>query len=151
MSGYILGPLENSADRFFHTFLCLCFYDAEKLFKEVLEIQLRTLGRDHPDLTLSLYDFADLYHLEKRYPEAISLIRQDLEIQRRVLGSHHPETLDSLYSLACVLSLNGERESAFRTLKELDDAGFSDAHTLATDDELAGGAHLQCPQPSMVS
>jgi eukaryotic-like serine/threonine-protein kinase len=112
------------------------FSDAEKLFKDVLYIQTRTLGRDHPDTTLSLYDLADLYYLEKRYADAILFYRQVLEIQRRILGRGHPQTLDTLYGLACVLNLNGERESAFRTLRELVDAGFSDAHRLETDDDL---------------
>jgi serine/threonine protein kinase/tetratricopeptide (TPR) repeat protein len=110
--------------------------EAEKLLKEILEIQLRTLGRDHPDTTLSLYNLADVYHREKRYTDSISFFRQALDIQRRVLGPSHPETLDTFYNLACVLNLNGERESAFRTLRELIDAGFSNAHQLETDDDL---------------
>jgi serine/threonine protein kinase len=112
------------------------FADAEKLFKDVLNIQIRTLGRDHPDTTLSLYDLADLYHLEKRYADAILFFRQVLEIQRRILGPSHPETLGTLYGLSCVLSLNGEHENAFRTLRELVDAGFSNPHQLETDDDL---------------
>jgi eukaryotic-like serine/threonine-protein kinase len=112
------------------------FADAEKQFKDVLTLQTRTLGRDHPDTALSLYDLADLYYLEKRYADAILFFRQVLEIQRRILGPSHPETLATLYGLACVLNLNGERESAFRTLRELVDAGFSDAHRLEADDDL---------------
>jgi len=33
-------------------------------------------------------------------------------------------------------SLNGEHENAFRTLRELVDAGFSNPHQLETDDDL---------------
>jgi hypothetical protein len=83
-----------------------------------------------------LYDLGDLYHLEKRYGEAILFFRQVLELQLRVLGPKHKETLDTMYSLTCVLNQNGERESALGTLRELADAGFSDNQQLETDDDL---------------
>jgi len=112
------------------------FAEAEKIYKDVLNIQVRTLGRDHPDTALSLYDLAEIYQAQKRYGEAISFYRQALNTNRKSLGPSHPYTLDTLYSLTCVLNLNGEHESAFRALRELVDAGFSDAHRLETDEEL---------------
>jgi tetratricopeptide (TPR) repeat protein len=113
------------------------FAEAEKIYKDVLSIQIRTLGRDHPDTALSLYDLAESYQAQKRYAEAISFYRQALDSERKSLGPSHPYTLDTLYYLACILNLNGERESAFKTLHELVDAGFSDAHRLETDEELS--------------
>jgi tetratricopeptide (TPR) repeat protein len=94
------------------------------------------LGPDHPDTILSLYDLADLYYHENRYADAVLFFSKVLEIQRRILGPGHPDTLETLYGLACVLNLNSEHESAFRTLRELVDVGFSDAHRLETDDDL---------------
>jgi serine/threonine protein kinase/tetratricopeptide (TPR) repeat protein len=112
------------------------FAEAEKIYKDVLNIQVRTLGRDHPDTALSLYDLAEIYQAQKRYGDAISFYHQALDTNRKSLGPSHPYTLDTLYSLTCVLNLNGEHESAFRALRELVDAGFSDAHRLETDEEL---------------
>jgi len=112
------------------------FAEAEKIYKDVLNIQVRTLGRDHPDTALSLYDLAEIYQAQKRYGDAISFYRQALDTNRKSLGPSHPYTLDTLYSLTCVLNLNGEHESAFRALRELVDAGFSDAQRLETDEEL---------------
>ena len=112
------------------------FAEAEKIYKDVLNIQVRTLGRDHPDTALSLYDLAEIYQAQKRYGDAISFYRQALDSERKSLGPSHPYTLDTLYYLACILNLNGERENAFKTLRELVDAGFSDAHRLETDEEL---------------
>ncbi len=112
------------------------YVEAERIYKDVLSIQIRTLGRDHPDTALSLYDLAEIYHEQKRYGDAISFYRQALDTNRKSLGPSHPYTLDSLYSLTCVLNLNGEHESAFRALRELVDAGFSDAQRLETDEEL---------------
>ncbi len=112
------------------------YVEAERIYKDVLSIQIRTLGRDHPDTALSLYDLAEIYQAQKRYAEAISFYRQALDTERKSLGPSHPYTLDTLYYLACILNLNGERENAFKTLRELVDAGFSDAHRLETDEEL---------------
>jgi len=112
------------------------YVEAERIYKDVLSIQIRTLGRDHPDTALSLYDLAEIYQAQKRYAEAISFYRQALDSERKSLGPSHPYTLDTLYYLACILNVNGERESAFKTLRELVDAGFSDAHRLDTDEEL---------------
>ncbi len=112
------------------------FAEAEKIYKDVLNIQVRTLGRDHPDTALSLYDLAEIYQAQKRYGDAISFYRQALDTNRKSLGPSHPYTFDTLYSLTCVLNLNGEHESAFRALRELVDAGFSDAQRLETDEEL---------------
>jgi serine/threonine protein kinase len=113
------------------------FSEAETIYKDVLNIQVRTLGRDHPDTALSLYDLAEIYQAQKRYGDAISFYHQALDTNRKSLGPSHPNTLDTLYSLTCALNLNGERESAFKTLREMVDAGFSDAHRLETDEELS--------------
>jgi serine/threonine protein kinase len=112
------------------------YVEAERIYKDVLSIQIRTLGRDHPDTALSLYDLAEIYQAQKRYADAILFYRQALDSERKSLGPSHPYTLDTLYYLACILNVNGERESAFKTLRELVDAGFSDAHRLETDEEL---------------
>jgi serine/threonine protein kinase/Tfp pilus assembly protein PilF len=113
------------------------FSEAETIYKDVLNIQVRTLGRDHPDTALSLYDLAEIYQAQKRYGDAILFYHQALDTNRKSLGPSHPNTLDTLYSLSCALNLNGERESAFKTLREMVDAGFSDAHRLETDEELS--------------
>ena len=112
------------------------YVEAERIYRDVLSIQIRTLGRDHPDTALSLYDLAEIYQAQKRYADAILFYRQALDSERKSLGPSHPYTLDTLYYLACILNVNGERESAFKTLRELVDAGFSDAHRLETDEEL---------------
>ncbi len=122
-----IAPLQRSSGQ---------FAEAEKIYKDVLNIQVRTLGRDHPDTALSLYDLAEIYQAQKRYGDAISFYRQALDTNRKSLGPSHPYTFDTLYSLTCVLNLNGEHESAFRALRELVDAGFSDAQRLETDEEL---------------
>ncbi len=111
------------------------FDEAEKELKSVLEIQLRIFGTDHPDTTLTLYNLADIYRQQKRYSESISMFRRTLEIQRRVLGPSHPDTLDSLYNLAIVLNYNRQRDEAFKTLRELVDAGYSNAHQIESDDD----------------
>src|SRR5258708_29741123 len=112
------------------------YVEAERIYKDVLNIQVRTLGRDHPDTALSLYDLAEIYQAQERYGDAISFYRQALDTNRKSLGPSHPYTLDTLYSLTCALNLNGEHESAFKVLRELVDAGFSDSQRLETDDEL---------------
>ena len=63
-----------------------------------------TLGPDHPDTALAMFNIADQLHSEGRNAEAASLFRETAELQSRVLGPTHADTLDSFYMLACMLA-----------------------------------------------
>ena len=112
------------------------YAEAEARLKEVLALQIKKFGQDHPDVALTLYDLGDVRMHEKQYTAAAGYFRQALEIQKKVLGLGHPDTLDSWYNLACMLSMSGDKENALLQLKATVDAGYTDAHTLVTDEQL---------------
>ena len=66
---------------------------AEALDSQVLEIQRRILGPEHPETLHSMNNLAQDYDDQGKFATAESLYSQMLEIQRRVLGLEHPDTL----------------------------------------------------------
>jgi len=66
--------------------------EAERLWRETLDLRIAALGKEHPDTLLSMTYLAGVLDTECRYEEAEQLYRKALAIQRRVVGPHHPET-----------------------------------------------------------
>ena len=69
------------------------------LIKEVLEIQRRVLGEEHPDTLEWMNRLANLYKEQGRYDEAESLFVKELEMRRRVQGEEHRDTVQSMKNL----------------------------------------------------
>jgi tetratricopeptide (TPR) repeat protein len=59
------------------------------LFEEVLEIRLRTLGREHPRTLNTLNMVGRMYELQGRTEEALALMTESVETGRRVLPRDH--------------------------------------------------------------
>jgi hypothetical protein len=103
----------------------------------MLEIQERTLGKEHPDLLRVMNNLAVLYEYQGRCGEAETLHRQTLEILRRTLGDEHPSTLSSLKNLAIAIGKQGrysDTRALYRTLFEAyrQVHGADDPETLST-------------------
>jgi tetratricopeptide (TPR) repeat protein len=95
------------------------YAQAEPLYTEVIEIDRRVLGEDHPDTLRSMNNLAVLYNSQGKYAEAESVFTKVLEAKRRVLGPQHPESLDGLVSLGLVHLKQqnfGRAEALFREL-----------------------------------
>ncbi len=60
--------------------------DAEKLYREVWAIQLRTLGPEHPDTLNSKSELADDLFIEGEFRGAEKLQRETLATRLRILG-----------------------------------------------------------------
>ena len=92
--------------------------EAEKLYREALDIRRRILGPDHPS-TLALMDgFATTLATEHRHAEAEKLLRETLDIRRRVLGPEHRDTLMSINNLANMVFLEGRYDEAEKLQRE---------------------------------
>jgi CHAT domain-containing protein len=76
------------------------YAEAERLFKQTLEIRRRVFGDVHKALADSLNNLAGLYEDQGRYAEAEALHEQALEIQRKVYGDEHPAVAESFDNLA---------------------------------------------------
>lgn len=72
------------------------FAEAEVLYKKTVTIKENLLGSMHPELALTLNDFAVLYARQDRFPEAENLYRRALQIRKTVLGENHPDYAQSL-------------------------------------------------------
>ena len=84
----------------------MCLYEdgrwneAEAAISEVLEIEKRDLGIEHPSTLTSMANLASTYRNQGRWKEAEELQATELEICSKVLGAEHPSTLTSMANLA---------------------------------------------------
>jgi non-specific serine/threonine protein kinase/serine/threonine-protein kinase len=101
--------------------------------RELLDIQRRVLGPEHPDTLMTVNDLVVTLAKEGRYAEAEKSFRELLDIQRRVLGPEHPDTANSIYNLGCMAALQGRRDEAFSLLREAVDHGYSPSSDLGID------------------
>jgi serine/threonine protein kinase len=76
------------------------FDEAEPLLKEALNIRLRLLPEDHPDLAESLRSVGFFYKTIGRYSEAESLFKRALASFERANGPAHPSVAVALNNLA---------------------------------------------------
>ena len=77
-----------------------------EIIRQVYEIQRRTLGEDHPEILISLFNLAVGYGALGEYNKALELARKAYDGHMRILGGEHPDTFAALNYLAdCVLNL----------------------------------------------
>jgi non-specific serine/threonine protein kinase/serine/threonine-protein kinase len=113
------------------------YAEAEALHRELLGIRTRLLGADHPDTLISMNNVAIACTRQGRYAEAEALHLETLDRRRRVLGPDHPETINSIYNLGGLSAARGQRDAAFRYLREAVDHGYSRADWMLKDQNLA--------------
>ena len=65
---------------------------AESCYQQSLVAREQWLGRDHPDVALSLNSLAALYYSQERYVEAEPLYIRAITILVNQLGANHPNT-----------------------------------------------------------
>src|SRR5271165_5125741 len=73
------------------------FGQAEPLFRQVVDIQRRGSGPEHPDTLESMSNLAGFRRDTGKYAQAEALCSETLEIRRRVLGPEDRSTLLSMY------------------------------------------------------
>jgi tetratricopeptide (TPR) repeat protein len=82
----------------------------------------KALGRDHPDVALSLSNLGGLYSSRGRYADAEPLLQQALAIWEKALGGDHPDVARALNNLAELYRIQGRYVDAFpiitRTLSQ---------------------------------
>jgi tetratricopeptide (TPR) repeat protein len=62
------------------------YAEAIPLLRQLLTIQEKILGREHPDVAFSLYVLANLYDRQGRFDEAEPLYKRALAIREKALG-----------------------------------------------------------------
>jgi hypothetical protein len=99
--------------------------EAEKLQREALEIEKRTLGPEHPDTLLTMENVAVSLEMQGRYAESQRVLEELREIQKRVYGPHSPHIAGTTYGLACLAARSGKKSAALALLREAIDHGLS--------------------------
>lgn len=62
---------------------------------QVIEVEKRVLGAEHPLTLTSLHNLAIVYKGQGRHSGAIALMENILELRTKSLGANHPDTEDA--------------------------------------------------------
>jgi tetratricopeptide (TPR) repeat protein len=111
------------------------YIEAETVYREVLEVQQRVQGPEHPRTLQTTWRLSGTVQRQGRYAEAETMCRELLAVQRRVhsLGPEHPNMLATYCSLAKALSAQGKHDEAETMYRE----------TLAIQQRVHGPEHPQ--------
>jgi tetratricopeptide (TPR) repeat protein len=96
----------------------MCLYEdgrwdeAEIPITQVLDIDKRMLGTDHPSTLSSMANLASTYRNQGRWDAAEELEVQVMETRKKKLGADHPDTLTSMANLASTLWNQGRWDAA---------------------------------------
>jgi tetratricopeptide (TPR) repeat protein len=96
----------------------MCLYEdgqwdeAEVAILQVLEMEKRVLGPDHPSTLVSMANLASTYCHQGRWNEAEKLGVQVIERKKTVLGAKYPDTLTSMANLALTYCNQGRWNEA---------------------------------------
>jgi tetratricopeptide (TPR) repeat protein len=100
--------------------------EAEKMYREVLQVYRRDQGPDAVNTIYSLHNLGSVCARLGRLDEAETLLRQAHEGASRVMGPRSPDALESLVGLAGVAALRGRRAQALEMIREAVEAGYRD-------------------------
>lgn len=94
--------------------------EAEKYIKQVIEIDKRSIGRQHPEYARAIANLGLIYSQQGRFAAAEDLYRQAYEIRKKALGSEHRDTARALKNYAvCQLHLAKTNEAQEKLQKAL--------------------------------
>ncbi|KAF2004693.1 FabD/lysophospholipase-like protein [Amniculicola lignicola CBS 123094] len=88
------------------------FNEAEDAFAQVMEMEKKVLGEEHPGTLASISNLALTYINQGRWKEAEELGVRVIETRKRVLGKEHPGTLISISNLAITFWNQGRWKEA---------------------------------------
>ena len=94
------------------------FATAESLYREILVVQERVLGADHPDSLATRASLATMMSAAGRFDEAERLWRDALARMQRSLGPTHPDTANCFTGLAAIELHRGRPDAALRLLQQ---------------------------------
>ena len=98
--------------------LAITFYsqakyaEAEKIFREVLAVQMRTIDREHENTLATKAGLARSLAHQGKNDEAERIRREVLVVRQRVFGLEHPKTLTSTEEIASILIAQGKYAEA---------------------------------------
>ena len=89
--------------------------EAEKLFRRCLDLKVKLLGPDHPDVAITANNLAMLLANDGRSEEAGALLRRSIDILEQTVAEGHPKVKTCRRNLGLVTStLTGEHQNVAR-------------------------------------
>jgi tetratricopeptide (TPR) repeat protein len=115
---------------------------AEAQFRELIKLDEKILGPEHPDTLDNRANLAVALNNQGNYAEAELQLRELIKLDEKVLGPDHPQTLGSRSNLASTLTAEGkyaEAEAESRAILTIAEKtmGPEDSNTLITRNDLA--------------
>jgi Flp pilus assembly protein TadD len=86
--------------------------EAERLYREVLDFDLRRLGQVHPNTATVTNNLAFVLRDRGQYDEAERLYRSALDLDKKLFGEEHPYVATVMNNLAQLLVTRGRLEEA---------------------------------------
>ena len=71
-------------------------------YNRALDIRIRVLGHDHPDVAGLYNNISDVYHHKGKVKEELDHLHREIEIQMRVLGKDHPNVASTGDNIATI-------------------------------------------------
>lgn len=93
--------------------------DAEKFYKESLEMRKRLYKEDHTSVAQSLHNLGILYRVQEKYADAEAVLREAVAMRKRLPKEEAGNLASSLDSLAFVLKAQRKYAAAEPAYKEL--------------------------------
>ncbi len=84
--------------------------------ENVLDIQQRILGEEHPDTATSLNNVGGTYSELGDYQKALECHEKALDIRMRIFGEEHPDTATSFNNVGCAYIEIGEYAKALEKI-----------------------------------
>jgi len=135
----IRGP-ENVDSLIFKTYLARSlnkegrYVEAEKLARETYETQRRDSGPQHPDTIDTLRELGKAMAYTHHYANAGKLFQDVIQNDGNPAGQGNPWPV--WYAFACVAAAAGRTDDAFQFLREAGKRGYTNAESLAADEDL---------------
>ena len=86
--------------------------NALKLYKKVLAIFEKVLGKKHPNTAVTYHNMANVYKEQGDYKNALKWYKKALAIKEKVLGKEHPDTAATYHNMADVYRTQGDLKEA---------------------------------------
>ena len=118
-----------------------------QLFVESLRIRREKLGKDHRDVSFTLYNLGLCHQLQGSYKEAIECYRETLRVEKLVLGATHRDVSMTMYKLGEAYKANAQLDKALSSFEgalsiERNTIGQEDPATVARTLNEIGNIHL---------
>ncbi len=90
-------------------------YDnALKYYNKSLNMRLKTLGDEHPDVAASFNNIGLVYHKKGDYDNALKYYQKTLKIELKTLGDEHPDVAASYNTIGLVCREKGNYDNALK-------------------------------------